>query len=208
MAPVSMSDGSRERYTVVAIALHWVMALGILALAALGLLMVHGKLSLHRKFELYQLHKSIGVTVLLAAFLRLGWRLTHRPPELPAHMPQVERLAAHGGHLTLYFFLFALPLTGWALVSASPLNVPTHLYGLIPWPHLPVLSTLYDKAPVAAVLKVIHRYGAWTLLALVAGHAGAALRHHFIQRDSVLLRMIPRFRRRASISTARPDVAG
>jgi hypothetical protein len=81
MAPVPMSDGSRERYTAVAIALHWVMALGILALAAIGLLMVHTKLSLHRKFELYQLHKSIGVTVLLAAFLRLGWRLTHRPPE-------------------------------------------------------------------------------------------------------------------------------
>jgi cytochrome b561 len=191
MSPRSGLDGSGDRYTVVAIILHWVMALGILALAVIGLLMVHAHLPLHRKFALYQLHKSIGITILLAAFLRVLWRLWHKPPALPAHMPQLEQLAARGGHLALYFFLFALPVTGWALVSASVLSIPTHLYGVIPWPHLPVLSTLHNKAPVEAILKLVHRYGAWTLLAVVAGHAAAALRHHFVKRDDVLTRMLP-----------------
>jgi cytochrome b561 len=189
----------------VAIALHWVMAVGILALAAIGLAMVHLKIPLHRKFELYQLHKSIGVTILLAALLRIGWRLMHKPPELPAHMPPLERAAAVGGHLILYFFLFALPLTGWALVSASVLRIPTVLYGVIPWPHLPILPTLTHKAPVEAFLKHIHAYGAWTLIAIVTGHAGAALRHHFIKQDEVLLRILPRFGRSAPVAASLED---
>jgi cytochrome b561 len=189
----------------VAIILHWVMALGILALAAIGLVMVHLNIPLRRKFELYQLHKSIGVTILLAALLRMGWRLMHKPPELPAHMPSLEQAAAVGGHLILYFFLFALPLTGWALVSASVLGIPTVLYGVIPWPHLPILTTLTDKAPVEAFLKHIHAYGAWTLIAIVAGHAGAALRHHFIKHDEVLLRILPRFGRSAPAAASLED---
>jgi cytochrome b561 len=76
------------------------------------------------------------------------------------------------------------------------------LYGAIPWPHLPVLSSLHNKAPVEAILKVIHRFGAWTLLVLVGGHAGAALRHHFVQKDDVLLRMLPRLQRNRSTATA------
>lgn len=182
------------RYTVVAITLHWVMALGVLALAALGLVMVHGHFALGRRFALYQLHKSIGITILIAALLRLGWRLAHRPPPLPTHMPQHERLAALAGHGLLYFLLIALPFIGWALVSASGLNIPTHLYGLIPWPPLPILPSLHNKAPVEALLKSMHRYGAWALLLLVAGHAGAALRHHFVLKDDVLRRMLPRTR--------------
>ena len=195
MAPVPTVKGNSDRYTAVAITLHWVMALGVLALAALGLVMVHGHLGLGRKFALYQLHKSIGVTVLIVAVLRLAWRYAYPPPPLPTHMPPLERLTAHAGHWLLYFYLIALPLTGWALVSASVLNIPTHLYGVIPWPHLPELSSLHNKAPVEAFLKMIHRYGAWTLLVLIAGHAGAALRHHFVLKDGVLLRMLPRPRR-------------
>ncbi len=179
------------RYTTVAVILHWIMALGILALIGIGLTMKHGGLSRHQVFELYQLHKSIGVTILLAAFLRLGWRLTHRPPELPAAMPGYERVAAHAGHLLLYLAMFGLPLTGWALVSASVFNIPTVLFGPVPWPHLPFFSTLTDKAPVEALLKLIHGYGAFAFIALIIGHAGAALRHHFFNHDDVLTRMLP-----------------
>jgi cytochrome b561 len=180
-----------SRYTMVAIILHWVMALGIAVLAVLGLAMVHLKLEPMRLFQLYQLHKSIGITVLLAAVLRLGWRLTHRPPPLPGSMLSIERTAAASGHLMLYLFLFALPFTGWALVSSSVLNIPTMLYGIIPWPDLPVLSTLVDKAPVEAILKIVHAYGAYALIALVGIHAAAALRHHFLIKDDVLRRMLP-----------------
>jgi cytochrome b561 len=149
------------------------------------------------KFQLYQLHKSIGITMLFAAVLRVQWRLTHRPPPSPGTMPPLERKAADGAHIALYTFLFFLPLTGWALVSASPFNIPTVLYGVVPWPHLPVLSTLEDKVPVEHVLKLIHGKGAWLLIALAGVHAGAALRHHFILRDGIMQRMLP-FGRKAS----------
>lgn len=204
MRQASQSAGHRDRYTVLAITLHWVMALGILALAGLGLSMVHMHLSLRERFALYQLHKSIGITILLAACLRLAWRIFHKPPALPAQMPRSERMAAHGGHLALYLLLFFVPLTGWALVSVSVLHIPTYLYGTIPWPHLPVLSSLPDKAPVEAVLKLIHRYVAWTMLALVVGHAAAALRHHFIEHDGVLLRMLPSLRKKPSAASTPP----
>lgn len=179
-----------HRYSLVAIILHWVMALGIAALAIMGLVMVHLKLEPMRLFQLYQLHKSIGITVLLAAFLRLGWRLTHRPPGLPDDMPPLERTAAAGGHLMLYILLFALPLSGWAMVSSSVFNIPTVLYGLIPWPDLPIFSTFADKAPVEATLKLVHAYAAYALIALVGVHAAAAFRHHFIIKDDILLRML------------------
>lgn len=186
---------STRRYTSVAIILHWVMALGVAALVVMGLAMTHLKLEPMRLFQLYQLHKSIGITVFLAAFLRLAWRLSHRPPDLPEAMPAIEKAAAAGGHLLLYAFLFAQPLTGWALVSASVLNVPTVLYGIVPWPDLPLLPALDDKAPVEALLKLVHAYGAYALIALVAVHTAAALRHHFIIRDDVLRRMLPHRRR-------------
>ena len=189
-------DRHTDRYTAVAIVLHWAMALGIAALATMGLVMVHLKLDPMRQFQLYQLHKSIGITILLAAALRLGWRLAFRPPPLPGSMPPVERAAAAGSHLLLYLFLFALPFTGWALVSSSVFNIPTVLYGVVPWPDLPILSTLDNKAPIEAVLKYVHAYTAYALIGLVCVHAGAALRHHFIIKDDVLWRMLPVFPRR------------
>lgn len=187
-----MMRRTSPRYTMVAIILHWMMALGIAALTGMGLAIVHLKLDSMRLFELYQLHKSIGITVLLAAVLRLLWRLTHRPPELPSTMPALERGAAAGGHLLLYALLFALPLTGWAMVSSSVFAIPTVIYGVLPWPDLPIFSTLADKGPVEAALKVVHAYTAYVLIALVVLHAAAAFRHHFIIKDDVLMRMLPR----------------
>lgn len=186
-----MPQEPTARYTRVAILLHWLIALLILALIGIGLVMTQLQLAPLEKFRLYQLHKSIGITVLLLGLLRLGWRLGHRPPPLPAAMAPLERRAAESMHWVLYAFLVGLPLTGWALVSSSVFNIPTVLYGVVPWPHLPVLSTLADKAPVEALFKRIHTYAAWTLIALVLGHAAAALRHHFIRRDDVLRRMLP-----------------
>jgi cytochrome b561 len=184
------------RYGAVAIGLHWLIALGILALIVIGLSMTHLDLSPMTKFQLYQLHKSVGITVLFAATPRVLWRLTHRAPPLPAVMPPLERKAAEGAHTAFYVFLFFLPLTGWALVSASPFNIPTVLYGIVPWPHLPVLPTLEDKAPVEYALKLIHGKAAWLLILLVGIHAGAALRHYFILRDGILQRMLPTMSRK------------
>ena len=177
------------RYTSVAVVLHWLLALGILGLLAIGLAMTQLLLTPMMQFRLYQLHKSVGVTSLLLVILRLIWRLLHRPPPMPDTMPQFEKRAAESTHILLYFLMLGLPLSGWALVSASVFNIPTVLYGIIPWPNMPVLSSLSDKAPVEATLKTLHAYGAWLLLAVLALHLGAVLRHQFILRDDVLRRM-------------------
>ena len=179
------------RYTGVAILLHWLIAIAIVTIATLGLVMVNVKLAPVWQFRLYQWHKSVGITILLLAVLRLLWRLSHRPPPLPADMPRIERQAAESTHVLLYGLMLGLPLVGWALVSASPYNIPTVLYGVLPWPHLPVLPHLSNKAAVEGVLKLVHAYGAFVLIGLVALHAAAALRHHLVIRDDVLRRMIP-----------------
>ncbi len=179
------------RYTHVAIAFHWAIAALVLALLGIGLAMTHGDLAPMRRFQLYQWHKSLGITVLALSLLRLGWRAFHGPPPLPTAMPAWERKGAHLAHGLLYGLILGLPLVGWALVSASPFNIPTVLYGTVPWPHLPVFADLTDKATAEAVLKRVHASGAWILIALLTLHVGAALRHHFVLRDDTLRRILP-----------------
>jgi cytochrome b561 len=185
---------SPARYTSVAVVLHWLLALGILGLLMIGLAMTQLSLTPECLFSLYQLHKSLGVTVLLLVVVRLVWRLLHRPPAMPDTMPRFEKRAAESTHLLFYFLMLGLPLSGWALVSASVFNIPTVLYGVIPWPNMPGLSNLSNKAPAEATLKALHAYGAWLLLAVLALHLGAVLRHQFILRDDVLRRMSLRLR--------------
>jgi cytochrome b561 len=197
-----------QRYTHVAIALHWLIALAILAMVVMGLTMVHVKLAPVDKFKLYQLHKSVGITILALVVLRLLWRLLHRPPALPAEMPRWERQAAEGTHVVLYIFMIGLPLIGWAAVSASPFNLPTVLYGVLSWPHMSFLSELpsASKKPIADLLELVHAYGAYALIGFVALHAGAALRHYLIIHDTILQRMIPglpRLKARSTLRTSR-----
>ncbi|GBQ64394.1 cytochrome B561 [Ameyamaea chiangmaiensis NBRC 103196] len=191
MTTVPMPIDGTSRYGVVAIILHWLIAAGVLLLIGMGLAMDHASLDPMRMFQLYQLHKSIGISVLLLVCLRVGWRLTHAAPALPAGMPVAERRAAHLAHLALYGLQIVLPLSGWAMVSASVLGIPTVLFGMVPWPDLPVLATLQDKAPVEAALKGFHHWAAWTLAALIVLHVAAVLRHALILRDSVPGRMLP-----------------
>ena len=180
------------RYNQVAIVIHWLTALAIVSQYALGWTMISLRPPSYLHFALHQWHKSIGITILALSLARLIWRLLHRPPPLPAEMPAWERRAAKFSHVMLYVLLIALPLSGWALVSASPLKIPTVLYGIVPFPHLPILSDLPDKREAQAVLKAVHAFGGWLLALLLAGHVGAALRHHFLLRDDVLVRMLPR----------------
>ncbi|MBP1181368.1 cytochrome b [Methylobacterium sp. PvR107] len=182
---------SARRYSAVAILLHWASAACVLALIGMGLTMTHAGLAPLRQFQLYQWHKSVGITVLALTALRVLWRLTHRPPPHPAGMPTRERRAAAAAHHALYLLLVGLPLTGWAVVSLSPFNIPTVLYGIVPWPHLPLAGLVPDPAAAEGILKRVHALGAWFLAALLAIHVAAALRHHLLLRDDVLRRMLP-----------------
>lgn len=195
-----MTSAAQDRYTSVAIALHWLIAFMVVGQIAGGLFM-HNLDDDHQanlKFELYQWHKSFGVSVLLLTLVRLGWRLTHKAPALPAAMPAWERLAARGAHVGFYVLLVAIPLAGWAVVSSSPYadSVQTYLFGVIHWPHLPFFAGVEDRKDLSEAFAEIHEYLAFAMIGLIGLHVAAALKHHFINKDSVLAHMLPLARRK------------
>jgi cytochrome b561 len=190
MSPISNSHNENSRYTGVAIFLHWTIAAMIVALLCMGFTMLHIAVAPATKTLLFTLHKSIGITVLAAAAFRLIWRLGHRPPPLE-NMSRLERQGALAVHWLFYVLMFGMPLTGWAVVSASAFNVPTMLYGLVLLPKLPTPSNHDAKAMLHWLLEEVHGYGAYLLIAILILHVAAALRHHIIRRDHVFIRMLP-----------------
>lgn len=182
-----------ERYTFVAIILHWFIALIFTAMIGVGFYMKNlGDADLSLKFSLYQWHKSFGITILLLTILRLGWRLGNSPPETPNTTAQKAAKFVHG---LLYAMTLLIPLAGWAMVSASPFNIPTILFGEFNWPHLPYFSSLADKQTAEGLLKLVHRVLAYGTAGLVVGHMAAALHHHFILKDAALAKMMPKKRK-------------
>jgi cytochrome b561 len=151
---------------------------------------------------MFQLHKSVGLTVLLLSLARLAWRLTHRPPPLPAEMPRWERLGAQAAHWVLYGLMIGIPLTGWVVVSASPTNLPTVIFKTVPWPHLgfihdlamPVRRRLEDQ------VEQVHMLLGYGMACLIVLHVAAALKHQFWNRDEVLGHMLPFARRKSAAS--------
>ncbi len=188
---------SPTRYGLVAIILHWAIALSILGMLIMGFVFMENEnLSLSQRYELFQWHKSIGITILLLSLFRLGWRLGHPPPALPDTLKPWERIAARVTHWGFYGVMIGMPLTGWLIVSTSPLNVPTVLYGLIPWPHLPFFADAADPQAISDRFAGAHEVLAFGAIGLVFLHVGAALKHHFVLKDDVLIRMLPLLRRR------------
>lgn len=181
----------RDRFSVPAILLHWVIAGLLFYNIWLGWQFDDTKgLAL---FNYMQLHKSVGITVLVLSLARLGLRLAIRPPPLPAHMPLWEKRAAIATHWAFYVVMIGLPLTGWVIVSASPTNIPTLLYKHIPWPHLGFIHDMAMPArkSVGGGFTTVHHSLVWLAYALIFLHVGAALKHQFVNRDVVLWRMLP-----------------
>lgn len=173
-------------YTRTAIALHWLIAALILVAFPLGLYMYELPLS-PRKLQLYSYHKWIGITVLLAAAARLLWRLGHRPPA-PLPGPRWQVVAAHAVHHLLYLLIVAVPLSGWLMSSA--LGFPVVWLGVLPLPDL-----IAKDKELGEALKAVHQTLNFGLLALVVVHVAAALKHHFLDRDATLVRMLPFLRK-------------
>ena len=165
--------------------LHWTIAVLILTIGAVGLLM--GELPRSPKwFWVYTAHKSLGLTVLALVLVRIGWRLYAGAPRPVPGTPRLQALLASATHGAIYLLILALPLSGWIYDSANALR-PFRWFGLVEVPKL----VAPDEA-LAASAHGAHEWLFWLLMALVAGHAGAALYHHFIQRDATLARMLPR----------------
>ena len=171
------------RYTHTAITLHWLIALLVFAAFPLGLYMHDLPLSPY-KLRLYSYHKWLGVCVMLFVVIRLLWRVTHRPPALPDSMRGWEKLVAESMHYLLYILLFAIPLSGWLMSSAK--GFQTVLFGMIPLPDL-----LNKDKFLGEFLQQVHESFNWILLIMVCAHVTASLKHHFIERDDVLQRMLP-----------------
>lgn len=169
------------RYTRTAIALHWLIALMLFGLFGLGLYMAELPLS-PTKLKLYSYHKWAGVTVFLLALVRLGWRVTHVPPALPAGMPAWQLKAAAAGHHLLYLLMLIVPLSGWLMSSAK--GFQTVWFGVLPIPDL----IDKDKA-TGELLALVHKSLNLLFVAVIVGHVGAALKHHFIDKDGLLDRM-------------------
>ncbi len=178
-----MNPAGKADYTGTAIALHWIAGALIVGNLAFGLYMVDLPLS-PAKLKYYSWHKWAGVTIFLVSAARLLWRLTHPSPALPSSMPAWQRAAASASHHLLYVLFFAAPLTGWLFSSAA--GFQTVYFGVLPIPDL-----LEKNKELSDVLKLVHRFTNYTLAALVAVHAAAAIKHHVVDRDDVLARMLP-----------------
>lgn len=171
------------RYTATAIALHWLTALLVLVTFPLGVYMHELQLSPF-KLQLLSYHKWIGVTIFLLTLWRLAWRAGHIPPPLPETIPRWQQRVAQGLHHLLYVLLLSIPLSGWLMSSAK--GVPVVYLGLVQLPDL----VGKDKA-LGDLLQEVHEVLNFGLLALVGMHVAAALKHHFIDKDTTLLRMLP-----------------
>lgn len=177
--PIAMA----HRYTRTAILLHWLMALLIAVSFGVGLYMHDLPLS-PTKLKIYSWHKWAGVTIVLLLLLRIGWRIGHRPPAMVAGMPRWQQLAATGTHGLLYLLMLAIPLSGWLMSSA--LGFQTVYFGVLPLPDL-----LDKNRELGELLKTVHMGLNFSMAALVAVHSGAALKHHFVDCDDTLARMLP-----------------
>jgi len=184
---LSVGLSRQPRYSSVAIVLHWLLALAILAIFAVGLYMADLPFSPMR-MKLYNWHKWAGVCFLLLTVLRVVWRATHRPPALPQtvslSMPGWQVQAYHATHHLMYALFFVVPLLGW--VYSSAIGYQIVLFGVLPLPNL----VGADQA-LAELIKPLHGLAAWALVVLAVLHIAAALKHQWVDRDGLMQRMLP-----------------
>lgn len=198
-----MSPGAPSRYTLVAIALHWVIATAILCQVATGLWMgdaIRDPALRNAAFEIFQLHKSLGLTVLVLSLARLAWRLLHPPPPMPQEVKPWERKIAHLVHGLFYVLMIGMPLTGWLFASTGwshslqqYLSVETVWFGFLPVPHIGFIAE-QDAASRKALgeqLIALHEALAFTTLGLLALHVGAVIKHFREDGGTELSRMLP-----------------
>ena len=175
---------SPKRYSSLIIILHWSMAAAIFMMLISGAIMT--RVEFDGQFELYQIHKSVGVLLLLALLLRMIVRAVTKSPPIPNHFPRLEQLAAKAGHAGLYLFMAAMVISGWVMVSSSVLGLPTIVFGWFEWPHLPFVE---QNEATEHLTKNIHFYSAIGLGLLLAGHIGAVIKHRYFDHENLIKRL-------------------
>lgn len=187
------------RWGSIAKAFHWIIALLVIGLLVGGLTMTEMKLS-PDKLRFYALHKSIGITVLALMLLRFAWRGVDPRPEDVAGMSPSVAFLARAVHRLFYVALIAMPISGWVYNSAA--NFPLQWFGLVQLP-----AIVAPDKELKHLAHEVHEFLAWTLIALLIVHLAGALKHHLIDRDDTLRRMLPFAKPRAETATspASPD---
>lgn len=189
-------DGARvvTRYSRVAVTLHWLIAL--LLIANIALAWSRGLLTQQQTGAVMALHKSTGILILLLSLVRLGWRLAHPAPPYPAGLPRWEKALAHVTQWGFYLIMISMPLTGWIMTSGPRAHGPLSIYGLVPWPLLGFVHNAQGAAGVAwKNIGEAHGVLAWLAYLLILLHIGGALKHQFIDRDVIMARMLPYWKR-------------
>ena len=175
-----------DRYSALSKAIHWISALLVIGLICIGLYMTNAEKT-PAIFPLYGLHKSFGIVVLALTLLRVLWHLASKKPALVDGMKKWEKTAAKAAHHFLYLALFAMPLSGWLMSSAKGRTVK--LFDTVTLPDL-----VGKSEQLGDFFEECHEYLAWALIAAIVLHAAAALKHHFVEKDVTLKRMLPFYR--------------
>ena len=172
-----------EKFSPVAIFLHWAIAGCIVLSVAFGLISGYADTAEVTRATL-EIHQSLGVTIFLLALVRVGWRMTHAAPKLPDAMPRSQKIAAAITHGTLYLILFVMPVTGYVGLAAR--GRPITIFGLFDLPNV-----VGRSLKTSAAYQNVHDNLQYVLYALLLLHVGAALYHQFVVKDGMLARMWP-----------------
>jgi cytochrome b561 len=174
---------TNNTYGYIAILLHWIMAVLIIALLILGLYMTNLPIGL-QKLKLYGWHKELGVLALALVLIRILWRLTNITPSLRPLLPLWEAIAARCTHWIFYLLMLALPITGWIMSSAA--GLPVSFFGLFVLPDI-----ISSNETVRMLFQQIHEWLGYAIIGFICLHVAAALKHHFINKDDIMRRMLP-----------------
>lgn len=175
---------------------HWVTAFSVLALLVSGYVMTRQLVGhFELQFQMYQWHKSIGILIIPLTCFRAIWRWKFtKKPDSP-DLDQLELAIARIVHVFFYFALLAMPVLGWASASASPLQIPTLIFGILELPHI-----LPPDEKVHQAIKFAHKITGLFLAIIIGLHLCAALKHHFYDRDDTLVNMLPSFFKSKKVS--------
>ena len=177
-----MLKNTEDSYGAIAKLLHWIIALAIISLITVGFIMSSMEPA-PDKYELYGMHKASGVIVLMLIILRLIWKFNNKAVLPPTGFPKVLALAAAAGHFMLYVFMFVMPISGLLMSYFGGHDV--NVFGMFI-----IESSLEKNSSLAGLFHGVHTIGVWAFIAVIVMHVGAALYHHFIRKDNVLMRMI------------------
>lgn len=177
---------SPSRYNSAAIILHWVMALAFFFMLGSGIVMEYVEIEKSLKFNLFQWHKSAGLLLLAAFVIRIAIRFASRVPKLPENFVPWEKIAAKAGHWGLYALMVLMPLSGWIMVSSSVYGLPTIIFNMFEWPHIPGLE---GNEEIHELSEEAHFYLAIIFGLLIIAHIGAVIKHAIFDKENLLTRM-------------------